>query len=208
MKTAKNKPGARMLSTLHCLILLVSYGCSSTQGERVILHPAKYRVEGYTRSADQWVFKNGNVNMRVFHARPDVGGPDARESILVDELNERGYLLLRVVIRNDSDFDIIYNPALTIFKDGTLGYKKPLDYTGLYDLFAKDAARGELKDYSKLFYDMSATIRPGERSSKLLAFKPIDKGARKGKLVIKNLYVDKDIIDVSFPFVLEVEKVR
>ena len=174
----------------------------------MILHPAKYRMEGYTRNADQWVFKDDNINIRVFHVRAGGGGPDARVSILVDELHEREYLLLRVVIRNDSDFDIIYNPALTTFKDGVLGYKKPLDYTDLYGIFAKDAARGDLRDYSKLFYDLSATIRPGERSSKLLAFKPTDKGARKGKLVIKNLYVDKGIIDVSFPFILRVEKAR
>jgi hypothetical protein len=165
-------------------------------------------MEGYTRSADQWVFKNDNVNMRVLHVRPGGGGPDVRGSILVDELHERDYLLLRVVIRNDSDFDIIYNPALTTFKDGVLGYKKPLDYTDLYSLFAKDAAQGDLRDYSKLFYDLSATIRPGERSSKLLAFKPPDKGARKGKLAITNLYVEKEMIDVSFPFILRVEKAR
>ncbi len=206
MKTAGNKPSARMLSILTCLVLLLSYGCSSAPGGRVILHPAKYRVEGYTRSDDQWVFEDGNVSIRVFHARPGEGDSGAIGSVLVDELNERGYLLLRMVIRNDSDFDIIYNPALTVFKDGTLGYKKPLDYTGLYHLFAKDAARGDLRDYSKFFYDLSATIRPGERSSKLLAFEAPDKGARKGKLIIKNLYVDKDILNVSFPFVLKTEE--
>ena len=206
MKNAGNKLSARRLSILIWLLLLLSYGCASQSGRQLVLHPAKYRMEGYTRSADQWTFENPDVAVRVRHIRPGWGGTEARASVLVGELHKRDYLLLRLVIRNDSDFDIIYNPALTTFKSGVIGYEKPLEYTDLYSIFAMDAARGDLKDYSKLFYDLSVTIRPGGRSAKFLAFKGPDKGARKGKLTIKNLYVEEEIINLSFPFRLKTEE--
>jgi hypothetical protein len=207
LKNARNKLSARRLSILTWLVLLLSsYGCASQSGKQLVLHPAKYRMEGYTRSADQWTFENQAVTIRVRHIRPGWGGTDARASVLVGEFHKRNYLILRLVIRNDSDFDIIYNPALTTFKSGALGYKKPLDYTDLYSIFAMDSARGDLKDYSRFFYDLSATIRPGGRSAKFLAFKTLDKGARKGKLTIKNLYVDKEIINLGFPFILKTEE--
>ena len=206
MKATKNRLGAHIPSILLCMILALSYGCASAPDGRVVLHPAKYRMEGYTRSADQWIFENGNVNIRVLHIRPGGGGPDVIGSALVSELHKREYLLLRLVIRNDSDFNIIYNPALTTFKDGKLGYKKPLDYTDLYSIFARGTGDVDLKNHSRLFYDLSAMIRPGERASRLLVFTPPNKKTRKGELAIQNLYVEKEIINVSFPFVLRVEK--
>ncbi len=191
---------------LICILLALSYGCASAPDGRVILRTAKYRAEGYTQKPNEWTFKNSNIILRVQQVNPDWRGAKVRASALVKDLHKEEYLLLRLVIRNDSDFNIIYNPALTTFKGGRLGYKKPLDYTDLYSIFRSTMEDTDTRDYKEIFYDLSITIRPGDRSSRLLAFKPANKKVRKGELTIQNLYVEKEIINFNFPFIMKTEE--
>ncbi len=206
MKATEKTVATPLLPVFFCLLLLLSYGCASTYEGPLQLRPAEKAEEGYTQRADEWIYSDKSVIIRVSHVSKGVGGP--KSSVLIDELHERGYLLLKMDIRNDSKAKVIYNPALTALKDDTFGYKKPLDYTDLYDLTGDDAGLTGLSGFKGVFYDLSVTLGPGERTSGLLAFRPLDKKTRNAEVVIKNLYVGKDILDVRFPFVLKPEALQ
>jgi hypothetical protein len=203
VKAAEKTVATPLLPVFFCLLLLLSYGCASTDPGPLFLHPAWKAEEGYAQEANEWVYNDKDVVIRVRHVSKGVGGEGQKSSVLIDELHEMGYLLLKMDIRNDSKANLIYNPALTALKDDTFGYKKPLDYTGFYDLKGDDAGLTGLRGFKGVFYDLSVTLGPGERRSGLLAFRPLDKKTRKAELVIKNLYVGKEILDVRFPFVLK-----
>lgn len=205
MKAAEKTAATPLAPVFFCLLLLLSYGCASTDPGPLLLHPAGKTAEGYTQEADEWVYSDKDVQVRVSHVSKGTGTLLVSEGakILIDELHERGYLLLKMDIRNGSKAKVIYNPALTALKDNSLGYKKPLDYTDLYDLTSGDDGLTGLSGFKGVFYDLSLTLEPGERTSGLLAFRPLGKKTRKAELVIKNLYVGKDILNMRFPFVLK-----
>ncbi len=209
MKAAERTAATPLLPVFFCLLLLLSYGCASTDPGPLRLHPASKTEEGYTQRADEWVYSDESVHIRVSHVPKGIAAPPgSKGSVLIDELHERGYLLLKMDIRNDSKTKVIYNPTLTTIKDDAFGYKKPLDYTDLYDLARAEAGPTGLSGFKGTFYDLSITLGPGERTSGLLAFRPLDKKARKADLVIKNLYVGEDFLDVRFPFVLKPESLQ
>jgi hypothetical protein len=205
VKAAKKTVATPLLPIFFSLLLLFSYGCASTDVGPLFLHPAGKAEVGYTQIADKWVYSGKSVIIRVSHVSKAETLPGSKGSVLIDELLERGYLLFKMNIRNDSKGKVIYNPSLTALKDNTYGYKKPLDYTDLYDLADDAAGPTGLSGFKGVFYDLSITLSPGERTSGLMAFRPLDKKVRKIELVIKNIYVGKDFLDVRFPFVLKPE---
>jgi hypothetical protein len=64
----------------------------------------------------------------------------------------------------------------------------------------------KLSDVKERFYDLSITVKPGAKISKLLVFGPLEKGVTRAELGIKEVYAGTASLRLSFPFVLRYAK--
>jgi hypothetical protein len=88
-----------------------------------------------------------------------------------------------------------------------MGYFKPLDFTDLYMLkIKKRKLRSPLEEAAKTFYDLAERIGPGESSSKILVFPALSEKADEAELVMKSIYIGKEILDLTFNFVIRPEE--
>lgn len=187
---------------LACLILAIS-GCASAYKGPLRLYPAEIKTDEYYSNSREITFENKSVRIAVKALKQ---GENETGVTLIDDLMDDNYVLLRMDIENHaaSKLKVIYNPAYTVFTDDSMDYRKPLDYTDLYDL-AKDETEMEtgVRKLRGRFYDLALTLAPGESVSKLLIFSPISENSRNAELVIGELYIGTKTIKVSFPFVLK-----
>ncbi|MBI5642521.1 MAG: hypothetical protein HY954_03490 [Deltaproteobacteria bacterium] len=151
---------------------------------------------------DAWVFEDKSVRITVSLFKSGTVGP-----ALLDELLTSKYVLFRMDIDNMSKGKVMFNPGYAVLTDDELSYLKPLDFTDLYDI--KGDSEGALKSISELkgrFYDLDVTVMPGDKTSKLLIFKPLSKRMKKASLAIKEMYVGTDTLKAVFPFALKEKK--
>lgn len=176
------------------VVLLIVSGCS-TKPKTGALLPVDNMGAGYHRESDEGVFENDSIGVRV-RAVKDGGGV-----AILDELIKSKYAVFNMEIVNRSKVRIQYDPSTTVLTDDESSYLKPIDYTDLYDL--KAGAEGGEKELSKLrgrFYDVSTTLSPGEKTSKLLIFKPFGEGMEEAELKVRDIYIGTEPIDVTFRF--------
>ncbi len=193
--------GATVKAALLSMLIVSLPACASRPAGPLVLLPAGEPSEGYSSAARLWTFEHRAVIVKAGHlTRAD----SKAASLLIDMLFDRGYTLMRMEIKNGSKTRVIFNPSLTALMDDALGYFKPLDYTDIYDMAGEDPEKtGFLKDVRRLFYDLTATVEPGETSSKLLVFRPLSRNAGAAELVIKDLYIGTDALNLKFPFALK-----
>lgn len=130
--------------------------------------------------------------------------PGEAGSNMIDGLLEDGYIIFWMEIRNNSGERVIYNPSLTALRDSRNGYRKPLDYTSLYRIasrLGKESVRSLKAEVGGRFYDSNERLSSGGSVTKLLIFRPLPGGAKKARVVIKELYVGTSTMRVDFPFV-------
>ena len=182
------------------VLLLAVSGCSSTPKTGALL-PADKGDAGYRRESNEGVFENESIIVRVRIVR-DKGG-----AAMIDELLESKYAVFNMEIVNRSKVRVRYDPSTTLLTDDESSYLKPLDYTDLYDI--KKDAEGVEKELSGLrgrFYDVSTTLIPGEKTSKLLIFKPLGEGIEGAVLAVRDIYIGTEPIDATFSFEIKDEK--
>lgn len=187
--------------SLKFLVLLASFfpmlaSCTPEPKVAMVLRPDEPMAAGYERTSEDAVFTSEKVTLKarqVKRGSPEVEG-------YLGELAEKGYVLIRLEIENRSDVKVIFNPVYAALMNETFYYEKPLDFTDLYDIKGGMEGLGALKGK---FYDLSETVAPGRKVSKLLIFKPLEKDMVKAGLSIKDLYIGTDYIKVYFPFVLK-----
>ncbi|HLC17906.1 MAG TPA: hypothetical protein VJM57_02695 [Thermodesulfobacteriota bacterium] len=180
-------------TVLLCILALVLAGCAAKSTGPLKLYPAGRGSDTYSREVNRWVFSGQGVRISVGHA----GG--AHDSAIARDLVEKEYVLLEMEIDNGSGLEVVFNPALVSLRDSTMDYKKPLDYTDFHDI-AAESTGWDLSGVGKTFYDLTETVPPGERISKVLVFTPFAKRVTRAKLVIKNLYIGPETIDLQFSF--------
>ncbi|MBI2412160.1 MAG: hypothetical protein HYV24_03015 [Deltaproteobacteria bacterium] len=176
------------------IVFLVIAGCSSTPKTGALL-PVDDMGAGYHRESDESVFENDSISVRV-RAVKDGGGV-----AILDELIKLKYAVFNMEIVNRSKVRIQYDPSTTLLTDDESSYLKPIDYTDLYDL--KAGAEGGEQELSKMrgrFYDVSTTLSPGEKVSKLLIFKPFGEGMEEAELAVRDIYIGTEPIDATFRF--------
>lgn len=197
-------PATRRRIILLCIALLlsVSGGCASDPAGRLQLVPDGPDAGAYRMEGERWIYEEDGVVMK---AGPYDAGAEGDGDPLVQDLLDRGFVLLLLGIENSADGKVIYNPSLTSLMDSSLGYGKPVDFTELYEMFLDGEESGMLDGYGKRFYDLSVTVRPGQRTERILVFRPLESKAKRAELVIKNVYAGDEIIDVRFPFVIRPE---
>jgi hypothetical protein len=177
------------------LSLLVLSACSHAPkpGPGSYLYPLPaVEQEGYATEGRSMAFESDAVKISVQQARKD----EAHGKFIAGLL-EKDYVIFNVSIENKSAHRIIYNPAYTVLTTDSLDYKKPLDFTDLYDITGNEQ---ELSGLKGRFYDLNVTLMPGEKTSRLLIFRPVSKEAAKAKVAIKEIYIGTTTERFSFPF--------
>ena len=103
---------------------------------------------------------------------------------------------------------VIFNPAMASLMDNKSSYKKPLEYTALYQVaMHKDMERTLNRELKGRFFDTNEIIRAGKKINKFLIFTPFTKNGEKAKLTLQEVYIGKKTIQIAFPFLLsELEK--
>ncbi|MFQ5442122.1 MAG: hypothetical protein ACE5EB_05275 [Thermodesulfobacteriota bacterium] len=199
----KSTPGVSIQAVrlaLLFLALLIAAGCVPKYKGPLLLYPGQTDSKGYSIDDNSLIFDNDDVKITV----TQVTSADESKSFLVDDLIDLKYLLIRVEIENRTRYKILFNPALASLRDSKAGYKKPLDYTDFYQKSATEKGFPEdISDMSKIFYDLTAEIPSGKKRSKILVFDQIEEGADEAELVIKNLYLGRNSMDLTFPFILK-----
>ncbi|MBI5344173.1 MAG: hypothetical protein HZB83_02365 [Deltaproteobacteria bacterium] len=173
-------------------------GCAAGPSGPLYLRPAGETREGYEHKDNGWVFQAKAVKVS---ARQITKAEKEDIGLLAVYLLNKGHLLIRMDIENAGKGKVIYNPALTALIDNEVNYRKPLDYTDFFSMAANnEELEKSLRDVRAGFYDLSFTLHPGERTSRILAFKGLSATAKTAELIIKELYIGTDTVRLLFPF--------
>lgn len=189
------------------LLLLVSAGCAGKKeyGYIELVPPEKAATPermkaGYVLKGDEWTFNHKLIAVTVAHLNKGKQTGLA----MIDELVMNNYIVLRMEIENKSPLGkVLFNPSLTVLTDDSNDFRKPLDYTDLYELITSadmPNSQARLKEAKDSFYDMTTTVKPGGKVAKLLVFSPLEKHATKIDLAIKDIYIGTNSLRLSFPF--------
>ncbi|MFQ5354229.1 MAG: hypothetical protein ACE5DR_04715 [Thermodesulfobacteriota bacterium] len=174
-------------------------GCAHHDNAATFLYPGQYALEGYGAEADAVVFEDSSIKISARQIKDD----STLDSKIAAELLDEGFVLLSVDISNKSRHRALYDPALTSIRDSKMGYFKPLDFTDLYMLKVKNKrVTSSLKGAGDVFYDLAERVAPGGKSSKILVFPALTENVDEAELVMKSIYIGKDILDLTFNFVL------
>lgn len=186
------------------LLLVTAYGCAHS-GKTVVnrLYPDRDEqgLAGYHNDGGTGVLENRNYRITVRHVLP---GDELDQPDILMDLTKRGYVVLRMKIENRSGKKITFNPVHTALTTDALDYKKPLEYTDFYELagdkddMTRERKAGAMKG---LYYDLTLTLLPEGKASKLLIFPPLSDNVNKADLLVKDLYVGTDTEELYFPFV-------
>ena len=182
-------------------------GCAASGP--LYLYPEKHRATGYHQSGERSVFENVSVKISLERIK---GLSEREKNPVIQKLLDENFVLLGMDIENRSGHKIIYTPSHTSLITGAMGYEKPVDYTELYYILRgkgeEAAAETQIASLRGKFYDSNTQVFPGEKVSKILIFKPLEKDTTGGSatLTIKELYVGTDTIDLAFPFSVRADK--
>ncbi|MBW7956898.1 MAG: hypothetical protein H3C68_03285 [Deltaproteobacteria bacterium] len=182
--------GFRMMAFL-LVLLAVAYGCHPRPRAAMYLAPDEKGPMDYKAVAGAGIIENGYMKVAARQVRKGEEG-----SALLARLLEENFIIIDLVIQNTSEKTIIYKPNLTSLTNDAMDFLRPLDYTDLYDFGEFDA----LDEIRGRFYDLDVTLKPGQRSSRLLIFRPVSKNAKKAALNIDDFYLGTDTLRLTFPF--------
>lgn len=178
---------------LICALALAA--CSSAPVARTALYPSyNAEQEGYTVNGRSIVFESESIKASIRHLRKDEEAPGGP---FIAGLLDKGYVIFNLAIENTSSSTIMYNPAYTVLTNDSLDYRKPLDFTDLYDITGNER---ELYSLKGKFYDVNVMILPGQTASRLLIFRPVSGKAAKAEVAIKEIYIGTDTESMRFPF--------
>ncbi len=182
-----------------CLLQFIA-GCMSAKGKKVF-SPGRPELPGYSVANGKFVFRNGPV---MFTVIPVTTEDLEKSHPFFAELPEYGFTLFRMEIYNNSEDNVIYNPAFTALLDRRMEYSKPMDYTDMYDLLRARVDAGTiLSQVEGRFYDLAVTVKPGENVSRLLIFRRFEEERGRAELRLEEVYVGTNTISMVFPFVLK-----
>jgi len=190
------RPALLPLVLLVCAVLASCAGRPRPKGQS--LYPAEHNEKGYSSVGRDNLFEDEDIRVYIRHLKK--GETDAGP--LLEKLIDGGYIVFRLTIQSKSRVRVMYNTAYTVLTSDEYDYRKPLDFTDLYDITDDYTALAPLKGR---FYDLNTTVTPGEKVSKLLIFKSLDDKAETAGVVIKDLYIGTKTRDLSFPFVFRGE---
>ncbi|MEK6600032.1 MAG: hypothetical protein AABY52_06815 [Deltaproteobacteria bacterium] len=202
-QVTSNRSGVWCLVTVFLLCTALT-GCASPKGHP-FLTPLPTALPGYNITEQNIVFSNNDVKVGISplnssEAKKILAAKDTNNP-LVEILTQPGYLVFLLDIENSSKTKVMYNPSLTTLFDNNMGLHKPLDYTDLYTLLGNlpnpEIIINNIKD---IIYDLTVTLSPGQRTSRLLIFSGIEEDTSEAAITMKEIYIGTSTIAVSFGF--------
>ncbi len=167
------------------------------------LQPIEPRSSEYSIVGGRLIMEDKNMSVTIHQLRSCC---NSKKRNLLNELFDNDYVLMRLTIKNKSKKRITYNPSYTFLLAGKMDYKKPLNYTDLYDIVSAkdDGIFPEIK-LSRLrgrYYDLNTSIAPGGRESKILIFRRLSKNSKNSKALLKmnEIYIGTKTRSISYLF--------
>lgn len=196
---------SRLKLFISFIAISILFGCTPPKPKTdIYLYPVPNGPEGYSIASGEAVYENKSIKITVKQLRAgSVADP------FIKSLIKKDYIVLRFTIDNRSGEKVIYNPVYTVLTDDEMDYRKPLDFTDLYDVAREEKGSTEDDSEKKVaalrgkFYDVIVTIPPGEKTSRFLIFKPLSNEIKKADLAIKEIYIGTETERLSFPFTLD-----
>ncbi|MFQ5480181.1 MAG: hypothetical protein ACE5DW_02785 [Thermodesulfobacteriota bacterium] len=200
MRYILNKIPVRSCITLAFVLLAgITSGCAHHSEEAVFLYPGQHGLQGYSSDGDTVTYEDNAIKISV----EQIKNKSSLHSPLAEELLKEGFVLLTMEIKNKSRQRALYDPAITSLRDSKMGYFKPMDFTDLYMMKIKSKGiSSSLTGAGEIFYDLAERVAPGEASSKILVFPSLTENVEEAELVMKSIYIGKDILDLTFNFIL------
>ncbi|VAW37132.1 hypothetical protein MNBD_DELTA02-1237 [hydrothermal vent metagenome] len=167
------------------------------------LQPIEPRSSEYSMVEGRLIMEDKDMSVTIRQLRSCC---NTRKSTLLNKLFENNYVLMRLTIKNKSKKRITYNPSHTFLLAGKMDYKKPLNYTDLYDIVsAKDdgmAPELMLSAIRGRYYDLNTSVAPGGRESKILIFRKLSKNSKRSKAIIKmnEVYIGTKTRSITYLF--------
>lgn len=181
----------RAAGLIVAVVLLLAVSVAGAGGTKTppepLFEPDTAKAAGGRLDEGVWIFENAAVRMAL--AQVDDA---ARRKFIEIQANTsvdpftttpgkpRAFMTWVLVIENKSDGDLSFQPqtARLITFDKT--FRQPLDLPALqsaYEMLDRELPPAYLAA-SKALFDGEKTIRPGERTAGLLAYRPIDPASR------------------------------
>ncbi|MBI5562379.1 MAG: hypothetical protein HY894_05960 [Deltaproteobacteria bacterium] len=185
------------------ILCLLTSGCASAPDGPIHIAPALEGPEGYAAQSDTGVFESKLMRLAVTPLGSEsFAGDVAGEADAIGDLAKKHYIVVRLEIENKSvRSKLIFNPAYVALLTSANDYYKPLDYTDIYEIVNREDERpSAVMGLRGRFYDLTVTLAPGKKTSRLMLFEPIKEGSS-AELMINNVYIGREDISVRLPFV-------
>ena len=163
--------------------------------------PPPEEAKGFTLgSGGDMIFEALDVSLTLTPLRSvRPGDPKLIQSLIAD-----AFIIIDMEILNmTEDSKVIFNPSMSSLQDDKGSYKKPLEFTTLYQVaMHKGMERTLNKELKGRFYDTNVIIHAGKKTKRFLIFTPFTKDGEEAQLTLQELYIGNETIRVTFPFQL------
>ncbi|MBI4160922.1 MAG: hypothetical protein HY509_00565 [Acidobacteria bacterium] len=160
--------------------------------------------------AGHWVLPFSGIEIRVrFLDREQCRtflaerAPDLPDPFAPDGLFPEDHYLFRLDLRNGSAERLTFHPGNVVLITNRNDQELALEYSDFYRRLrdGKDSPEAVLRRWTRVYYDQSHTLMPGESASKLIAFHPPRHPSwKRMKLYISSLQIGSGTHSFSFPF--------
>lgn len=159
---------------------------------------------------DTWVLPFSGLEIRVQFLNPpsrktflEERVPDLIDPFLPNTMFPRGYFLFRLDLNNHTAEPVIFHPGNVIVVTKRNLHELAMEYSDFYRRLVWKGQSPEkfLRRWMKVYYDGSHTLKPGESTSKLIAFNLPRGKWKKIHLFISSIQVAGDTHNFRFPFI-------
>jgi hypothetical protein len=105
-------------------------------------------------------------------------------------------------LKNQTEQPVTFHPGNCVMITNKNEQELPLEYSDFYRKLAYTnvSPEGFLRDWTKVYYDGSHTLNPGESTSKLLAYRPPRDKWKRLMLYISFMQIGHENHSFKFPF--------
>jgi hypothetical protein len=187
------------------IFTIILSGCGAGKEIRgpLFLEPAPPPVntEGFKVSPD------GEINFEALSVKfilKPLRSVRESDPKLIQALVADGFIIIDMEIINmNENGKVMFNPSMSALRDNRSGYKKPLEYTALYQVAMRKRMERTLnRELKGRFFDTNEIVRAGKKINKFLIFTPYTGKGKKANLILQEVYIGNETIRITFPFLL------
>lgn len=195
-----------------CLLSVFLPSCASKGAGRLYLKPTPVENKSYNIQDQTITFRDKKVSIIVgFQSQEMIDefylSRYSLNPFSITSSGESIFTIFSVLIKNESDKRITFNPMRVSIYDDNEDLFVPFDYSDFYMIFAEeDNSFQKLDIVKKTILETSITIYPGKEKEGFLIFSNMSEDAEKINLILYDFYIGFEAQDVLFIF--DVEKIE